>query len=215
MMSIDLFKTILELRSQIYSDINSSKKKTIKTIYDYYKLKKFINKNILKEYIDVTYQFIYTFISSIRLLPTERPNIEKRMLTNYKILMKDQINHQDNSLVYFCISFLVIPNSTEENPSILYEYSIHPVTSPGEIKFEYTRIYPTKDIHESKTFINSLKLDPYKDNLYTKSAKHFSAANDKMNEVIKIFFKYYIDETKKIIMENNKLLRFIWRGTNE
>jgi len=212
MMSIDLFKTILEQKASIIASTRKSiisRKSIIKTLYNYHKLKKFIDDNIIKNQEPVTYQFLYNFINFILIVPNGI-DIEHKMGKDH-ILFYDQ--YEKRKLDFFKISYLI--KSNNEEPDILYEYSIYPNTSPGEIRFEYTKIYPNKEIHESKTFINSLKLDPYKDNLYTKSAKHFSAANDKMNEVIKIFFKYYIDETKKIIMENNKLLRFIWRGTNE
>jgi hypothetical protein len=139
-------------------------------------------------------------------------NIEHKMGKDH-ILFYDQ--YENRKLDFFKISYLI--KSDNEEPDILYEYSIYQNTSPGEIRFEYTKMYPNKEIHESKTFINSLELDPHKDNLYTKSAEYFLSANDKIHRVIKIFFKYYIDETKRfiIVYSKSKLLRFIWRGIDE
>lgn len=206
MMSIDLFKIILEQKASI---VASTSKSIIKTLYNYHKFKKFIDDNIIKNQEPVTYQFLYNFINFILIIPNGI-DIEHKMGKDH-ILFYDQ--YEKRKLDFFKISYLI--KSDNEEPDILYEYSIYPNTSPGEIRFEYTKIYPNKEIHESKTFINSLELDPHKDNLYIKSAEYFLSANDKIHRVIKIFFKYYIDDTKKIIMENNKLLRFIWRGTNE
>lgn len=206
MMSIDLFKIILEQKASI---VTSTYKSIIKILYNYHKLKKFIDDNIIKNQEPVTYQFLYNFINFILIAPNGI-NIERKMGKDH-ILFYDQ--YEKRSLDFFKISYLI--GSNNEEPDILYEYSIYPNTSPGEIRFEYTKIYPNKEIHESKTFINSLELDPHKDNLYTKSSEYFLSANDKIHRVIKIFFKYYIDETKRFIMENNKLLRFIWRGIDE
>ena len=208
MMSIDLFKTVLELKASI---VASTRKSIIKTLYNYHKLKKFIDDNIIKNQEPVTYQFLYNFINFILIVPNGI-NIEHKMGKDH-ILFYDQ--YENRNLDFFKISYLIKSNS--EEPDILYEYSIYPNTSPGEIRFEYTKIYPNKEIHESKTFINSLELDPHKDNLYTKSAEYFLSANDKIHRVIKIFFKYYIDETKRFIIVYNKskLLRFIWRGIDE
>ena len=207
-MSIDLFKTVLELKASI---VASTRKSIIKTLYNYHKLKKFIDDNIIKNQEPVTYQFLYNFINFILIVPNGI-NIEHKMGKDH-ILFYDQ--YENRNLDFFKISYLIKSNS--EEPDILYEYSIYPNTSPGEIRFEYTKIYPNKEIHESKTFINSLELDPHKDNLYTKSAEYFLSANDKIHRVIKIFFKYYIDETKRFIIVYNKskLLRFIWRGIDE
>lgn len=214
MMSIDLFKTILELRSQIYSDTHSIKKKTVKTLYDYYKQKKFIDDSIIKNQEPVTYQFLYNFINFIILIP-DGINIKHKMGKDHILFYEQLDKYEHRNLDFFKISYLIKSNS--EEPDILYEYSIYPNTSPGEIRFEYSKIYPNKEIHESKTFINSLELDPHKDNLYTKSAEYFLSANDKIHRVIKIFFKYYIDETKRfiIVYSKSKLLRFIWRGIDE
>lgn len=208
MMSIDLFKTVLELKASI---VASTRKSIIKTLYNYHKLKKFIDDNIIKNQEPVTYQFLYNFINFILIVPNGI-NIEHKMGKDH-ILFYDQ--YENRNLDFFKISYLIKSNS--EEPDILYEYSIYPNTSPGEIRFEYTKIYPNKEIHESKTFINSLELDPHKDNLYTKSAEYFLSANDKIHRVIKIFFKYYIDETKRfiIVYSKSKLLRFIWRGIDE
>ena len=207
-MSIDLFKTVLELKASI---VASTRKSIIKTLYNYHKLKKFIDDNIIKNQEPVTYQFLYNFINFILIVPNGI-NIEHKMGKDH-ILFYDQ--YENRNLDFFKISYLIKSNS--EEPDILYEYSIYPNTSPGEIRFEYTKIYPNKEIHESKTFINSLELDPHKDNLYTKSAEYFLSANDKIHRVIKIFFKYYIDETKRfiIVYSKSKLLRFIWRGIDE
>ena len=214
MMSIDLFKTVLELKASIVASTRKSiirRKSIIKTLYNYHKLKKFIDDNIIKNQEPVTYQFLYNFINFILIVPNGI-NIEHKMGKDH-ILFYDQ--YENRNLDFFKISYLIKSNS--EEPDILYEYSIYSNTSPGEIRFEYTKIYPNKEIHESKTFINSLELDPHKDNLYTKSAEYFLSANDKIHRVIKIFFKYYIDETKRFIIVYNKskLLRFIWRGIDE
>lgn len=211
MMSIDLFKTVLELKASI---VASTRKSIIKTLYNYYKLKKFIDDNIIKNQEPVTYQFLYNFINFIMLIP-DGIFIEQKMSKDNVIFYNQLLKYENRKLDFFKISYLI--KSNNEEPDILYEYSIYPNTSPGEIRFEYTKIYPNKEIHESKTFINSLELDPHKDNLYTKSAEYFLSANDKIHRVIKIFFKYYIDETKRfiIVYSKSKLLRFIWRGINE
>lgn len=211
MMSIDLFKTILEQKASI---VASTRKSIIKILYNYYKLKKFIDNNIIKNQEPVTYQFLYNFINFIMLIP-DGIFIEQKMSKDNVIFYNQLLKYENRKLDFFKISYLIKSNNAE--PDILYEYSIYPNTSPGEIRFEYTKIYPNKEIHESKTFINSLELDPHKDNLYTKSAEYFLSANDKIHRVIKIFFKYYIDETKRFITvySKSKLLRFIWRGINE
>ena len=211
MMSIDLFKTILEQKASIVASTHSTHKSIIKTLYNYYKHKKFIDNSIIKNQEPVTYQFLYNFINFILIVPNGI-NIEHKMGKDH-ILFYDQ--YENRNLNFFKISYLI--KSNNEEPDILYEYPIYPNTSPGEIRFEYTKIYPNKEIHESKTFINSLELDPHKDNLYTKSAEYFLSANDKIHRVIKIFFKYYIDETKRfiIVYSKSKLLRFIWRGIDE
>lgn len=214
MMSIDLFKTILEQKASIVTSTHKSiiiRKSIIKTLYNYHKLKKFIDDNIIKNQEPVTYQFLYNFINFILIIPNGI-DIEHKMGKDH-ILFYDQ--YENRKLDFFKISYLI--KSDNEEPDILYEYSIYPNTSPGEIRFEYTKIYPNKEIHESKTFINSLELDPHKDNLYTKSAEYFLSANNKIHRVIKIFFKYYIDETKRfiIVYSKSKLLRFIWRGIDE
>lgn len=213
MMSIDLFKTILEQKASIVASTHKSHKSIIRTLYNYHKLKKFIDDNIIKNQEPVTYQFLYNFINFILIIP-DGINIEHKMGKDH-ILFYDQLNKYERNLDFFKISYLI--KSDNEEPDILYEYSIYPNTSPGEIRFEYSKIYPNKEIHESKTFINSLELDPHKDNLYTKSAEYFLSANDKIHRVIKIFFKYYIDETKRfiIVYSKSKLLRFIWRGIDE
>ena len=215
MMSIDLFKIILEQKASIVASTRKSiisRKSIIRTLYNYHKLKKFIDDNIIKNQEPVTYQFLYNFINFILIVPNGI-YIEHKMGKDH-ILFYDQ--YEKRSLDFFKISYL-IKSSNNEEPDILYEYSIYPNTSPGEIRFEYTKIYPNKEIHESKTFINSLELDPHKDNLYTKSAEYFLSANDKIHRVIKIFFKYYIDETKRfiIVYSKSKILRFIWRGIDE
>ena len=211
MMSIDLFKTVLELKASI---VKSTHKSIIKILYNYHKHKKFIDDNIIKNQEPVTYQFLYNFINFILLIP-DGIFIEQKMSKDNVIFYDQLFKYENKNLDFFKISYLI--KSDNEEPDILYEYSIYPNTSPGEIRFEYTKIYPNKEIHESKTFINSLELDPHKDNLYTKSAEYFLSANDKIHRVIKIFFKYYIDETKRfiIVYSKSKLLRFIWRGIDE
>lgn len=208
MMSIDLFKTILELKALLISSTNKS---VIHILYRYYRFKKFIDDNIMKKQDYITYQFLFNFIDFILTIPNGI-DIEHMMSKN-NVLFYNQFDRSKN-LSFFKISYLD-KSIEEKEPDILYEYSIYPITSLGEIRFEYTKLYPNKEIHESKTFINSLELDPHKDNLYIKSAKYFIAANDKINEVIKIFFKYYIDDSKKYIIGKNKLLHFIWRGIDE
>lgn len=208
MMSIDLFKTILELKALLISSTNKS---VMHILYRYYKFKKFIDDNIMKKQDYITYQFLFNFIDFILTIPNGI-DIEHMMSKN-NVLFYNQFDRSKN-LSFFKISYLD-KSIEEKEPDILYEYSIYPITSLGEIRFEYTKLYPNKEIHESKTFINSLELDPHKDNLYIKSAKYFIAANDKINEVIKIFFKYYIDDSKKYIIGKNKLLHFIWRGIDE
>lgn len=214
MMSIDLFKTILEQKASIVKSTHKSCKSIIKTLYNYYKHKKFIDNSIMKNQEPVTYQFLYNFINFIMLIP-DGIFIEQKMSKDNVIFYNQLFKYENRNLDFFKISYLI--KSDSEEPDILYEYSIYPNTSPGEIRFEYTKIYPNKEIHESKTFINSLELDPHKDNLYTKSAEYFLSANDKIHRVIKIFFKYYIDETKRfiIVYSKSKLLRFIWRGIDE
>ena len=201
-MSIDLFKTLLELRGNLVKDYHREKKNILKTLYDYHKLKEFINRNIIYGKNNMTYQLIYNFAiftSTDILGQTIAHNInEKKDITLY-----DQWDR--NTLNYFYISYTI-----SGNPNIIYEYKIYPTTTPGEIKFDYTEDYLKKEIHESKTFINSLDMDPHKDNMYTSSARHFSAAKDKINEVINIFFKYYIDKCKLETIRSSKLLSFIW-----
>lgn len=211
-MSIDLFKTILEQKASIVASTHTTHKSVIKILYNYHKLKKFIDDNIMKNKDPVTYQFLFNFANFMQVIPNGT-DIDHMMIKD-SVIFYDQLNEFRN-ITFFKISF--IDESYTEDPDVLYEYSIHPITSPGEIKFEYTRMYKTKDVHESKTFINSLELDPHKDNLYTKSAEYFLSANDKIHRVIKIFFKYYIDETKRfiIVYSKSKLLRFIWRGIDE
>lgn len=204
MMSIDLFKTILELKALLISSTNKS---VMHILYRYYKFKKFIDDNIMKKQDYITYQFLFNFIDFILTIPNGI-DIEHMMSKN-NVLFYNQFDRSKN-LSFFKISYLD-KSIEEKEPDILYGYSIYPITSLGEIRFEYTKLYPNKEIHESKTFINSLELDPHKDNLYIKSAKYFIAANDKINEVIKIFFKYYIDECKLETIRSSKLLSFIWR----
>ena len=210
MMSIDLFKTILEQKASIVASTHTTHKSIIKILYNYYKLKKFIDINIMKNKDPVTYQFLFNFANFMQVIPNST-DIEHKMIKD-SVIFYDQLNEFKN-ITFFRVSF--IDKSYTENPDVLYEYAIYPITSPGEIKFEYTRMYKSKDVHESKTFINSLELDPHKDNLYTKSAEYFLSANDKIYGVIKIFFKYYIDDAKKFITSKKRLLRFIWRGTDE
>lgn len=214
MMSIDLFKTILEQKASIVASTHTTHKSIIKILYNYHKLKRFIDDNIIKNQEPITYQFLYNFINFIMLIP-DGIFIEQKMSKDNVIFYNQLLKYENRNLDFFKISYLI--KSNNEEPDILYEYSIYPNTSPGEIRFEYTKIYSNKEIHESKTFINSLELDPHKDNLYTKSAEYFLSANDKIHRVIKIFFKYYIDETKRfiIVYSKSKLLRFIWRGIDE
>lgn len=202
-MSIDLFKTLLELRGNLVKDYHREKKNILKTLYDYHKLKEFINRNIIYGKNNMTYQLIYNFaiFTSTDILGQ---NIAHNINEKKDITLYDQWDR--NTLNYFYISYTI-----SGNPNTIYEYKIYPTTTPGEIKFDYTEDYLKKEIHESKTFINSLDMDPHKDNMYTTSAKHFSAAKEKINEVIKIFFKYYIDECKQETIRNSILLSLIWR----
>ena len=202
-MSIDLFKSILELRGNLTKDYHRDRKNLFITLYDYYKLKEFINRNIIYGNNNMSYQLIYNFAvfisTDILGIKIAHDINDKQDITLY--------NQWDrNTLNYFYISYTV-----SGDPNTIYEYRIYPITTPGEIKFEYTEEYSKKDIHESKTFINSLDMDPHKDNMYTTSAKHFSAAKEKINGVIKIFFKYYIDECKLEAIRSSKLLSLIWR----
>lgn len=204
MMSIDLFKTILEYKSTL---INSLSKKSISIpLYYYYRLKRYIYKNIIKSKYTVTYQFIYNLASLIQI------NHNLSELDNHmknQGIMLDRRYDNDENLQYFSIYYSLKKYYT--HPEVVYVYSIHPITSPGEIKFENIRIYQNKEVHGSKVFINSLELDPHKDNIYIKSAQYLLDANDKMCDVIKIFFEYYINECKKNLIEKRPILKLIWR----
>ena len=133
MMSIDLFKTILEQKASIVASTHSTHKSIIKTLYNYYKHKKFIDNSIIKNQEPVTYQFLYNFINFILIVPNGI-NIEHKMGKDH-ILFYDQ--YENRNLNFFKISYLI--KSNNEEPDILYEYSIYPNTSPGEIRFEYTK----------------------------------------------------------------------------
>lgn len=204
MMSIDLFKSILELRGNLYKNYYRDRKNLFRTLYDYHRLKEFINKNIIYGNNTMSYQLIYNFglfayTDSLALKIVYDEIYKRKDIGMYAQWEKDNIE-------YFYISY-----TTLGEPSTKYEYRIYPITTPGEIKFEYTEEYSKKDIHESKTFINSLDMDPHKDNMYTTSAKHFSAAKEKINEVIKIFFKYYINRCRQETIRSSILLSLIWR----
>jgi len=203
MMSIDLFKTLLELRGDLTKDYHRDRKNLFKTLYDYHRLKEFINRNIIYGKNDMTYQMIYNF-AIFSSTDTTAMKIVHDINETKDITLYNQ--WEKNTLNYFYISYTI-----SGEPNTIYEYRIYPTTTPGEIKFDYTEEYPKKDIHESKTFINSLDMDPHKDNMYTSSARHFSAAKEKINGVIKIFFKYYIDECKLETIRSSKLLSLIWR----
>ena len=60
-MSIDLFKSILELRGNLTKDYHRDTKNLFKTLYDYHKLKEFINRNIIYGNNNMSYQLIYNF----------------------------------------------------------------------------------------------------------------------------------------------------------
>ncbi len=204
-MSIDLFREILELKSKMVSSLSNS---TFNLLYNFYKLHRFINKNVIRHKESISYQYIYNFAVFINNI-SEGNRILKKM---NKIGISFTSEWHNNYLNFFKIIYVFDYKDTVD---MSYEYSIYPSISPGEIKFEYTEMYDNKDIHEDKIFINSLKLDPHKDNLYTKSAKHFQASNDIINEVIKIFFEYYINECKKQAIRHRPILKFIWRNVYE
>ena len=106
MMSIDLFKTILEYKSTL---INSLSKKSIGIpLYYYYRLKRYIYKNIIKSKYTVTYQFIYNLASLIQI------NHNLSELDNHmknQDIMLDIRYDNDENLQYFSKEILYISRS--------------------------------------------------------------------------------------------------------